>query len=63
MVIQFPDETEATLPLPSDYGFVTYLPTSQSFSENTFIYEIAEDTRTYRYTVNLQAKTVSLNVI
>jgi len=73
MHIQFSDGTEASLELPMDGGMVTLLPDNQYFKDNTFVYEIALSRMTRyqnqptsgicRFTVDLTAKTHSLDIV
>lgn len=68
LYLVFADGTETTLPLPNGGNFATALPSSVTFEGERFIYEV--DTSgwsslpdgVFRYTVDLQAKTLSLTL-
>lgn len=77
LYLRFADDTLAVLPLPRSSYFGTAAPDTMEFIENTFVYKVTfqeqlhiEDSQTlihlagtYRYTVDLTAKTVSLEIV
>ena len=74
LYLRFSDGALASLPLPRDQAVGTALPDAMAFSGNQFTYQVqfpeeASDGETlyhlagtYRYTLDLTARTVSLTV-
>ena len=76
LMIRFADGTQADLPLPQSYAMGVARPDSMTFSGGTFVYTVVFSDQlldnegqsllhlagTYRYTVDLTAKTISLTV-
>lgn len=77
LYLRFADSTVGNLPLPAENDMQNALPTAIRFEGDAFVYEIvfSEDAPsfndsqqllhmagTYRYTVDLTAKTVSLKI-
>ena len=76
LMIRFADGTQADLPLPQSYAMGVARPDSMTFSGGTFVYTVVFSDQlldnecqsllhlagTYRYTVDLTVKTISLTV-
>lgn len=78
LYLRFADSTVGSLPLPAEHDMQDALPTAIRFEGGAFIYEVVFSENapsfsqpqqllhiagTYRYTVDLSAKTVSLDIV